>query len=186
MKAKLLAPEFAYDGTQLRSLFAYLEHGLLGDSAVAWIGACDIDFAHMVDGEDLREQAAIRGGRMLHFIFEIFDRDLFAGVSLQRLFASIAKDLIEERAPHVRLRRSGDDLYQGERKLSISIATRSPVSTLVHFAMNVANAGTPVPTCALEEDFGLSAREVAEELLRRVSAEYGSILEATRKVRPVG
>lgn len=185
MKTLWLDQEFAYDGTQLRSLFAYLGHGVLGDSVVAWSGACRISFDHMVDGEDLREQAEIRGSRMLHLIFELFDRDLFAGVAVQRLTASIAKDLIEERAKDVRLKREGDDLYWNGKKLSISIATRSPVSTLVHFAMNLANAGTPVPTCALEEDFGLSAKDFAAELLRRLAAEYESVLAATRKVRPV-
>lgn len=185
MKTLFLQEEFTYDGTQLRSLFAYLGHGLLGDSVVAWRGGCEISFDHMVDGEDLREQAAIRGSRMLHLIFEIFDRDLFAGVALQRLTASIAKDLIEEKAKDIRLKREGDDLYWNGKKLSISIATRSPVSTMVHFAMNLSNAGTPVPTCALEEDFGLETKNFASELLRRLESEYESILDATRKVRPV-
>jgi hypothetical protein len=189
MKPLFLKNEFAYDGTQLKPLFAYLEHGLLGNSAVAWVGPCDISFDHMVDGEDLREGSAIRGSRMLHFIVEIFDRDLFAGVALQRVMASLARDVIEAKAERrlagQRLRREGDDLYLVERKLSISIATRSGVSTLMHFAMNVENAGTPVATCALKDDFGLDVLEVATELLKNFATEFNSILQATQKVRPV-
>ncbi|MBX2986674.1 MAG: DUF366 family protein [Bdellovibrionaceae bacterium] len=189
MKTLWIEKNFPYDGTQLRSLYAYLDHGLLGDSTVAWEGACRIDFAHMVDGEDLLQKAEIRGGGMLHFIIEIFDRDLFAGVCVQRLMASLAKDLLQEHGagqPWAReLRRDGDDIYWGGKKLSISIATRSPVSTLVHFAMNVVNAGTPVATCALRDDFGLDPKPFAAELLQRLSAEYDSIFTATRKVRPV-
>lgn len=189
MKVLFLKNEFAYDGTQLKPLFAYLDHGLLGNSAVAWVGACDISFDHMVDGEDLREGAAIRGSKMLHFIVEVFDRDLFAGVALQRIMASLAKDLIESKAAAKlgakRLRREGDDIYLDDRKLSISIATRSGVSTLMHFAMNVENAGTPVPTSALKDDFELSASDVATELLAAFSKEFTSIMQATQKVRPV-
>lgn len=188
MKTRYLEKAFAYDGTQLRPLFAYLDHGVHGDSMIAWTGPCDVSFAHMIDGEDLREKSAIRGGEMLHFIAEIFDRELFAGVALQRLTASIVADVLRERAAAklagVALRRDGDDVFWGDRKFSISIASRSAVSVQVHFAVNVRNEGTPVPTCALE-DFGLDARTFGEEILKRVSAEYDSILAATRKVRPL-
>lgn len=185
MKTKYLDQSFAYDGTQLRPLFAYLDHGLLGDSVIAWAGPCDVSFDHMIDGEDLREKSAIRGGKMLHFIAEIFDRDLFAGVALQRLTASLAIDVLRDLAPSATLRREGDDIYSGTKKLSISIASRSSVSVQVHFAVNIENTGTPVPTCALS-DFKVDARAFGEKLLSKISAEYVSISEATRKVRPLG
>lgn len=183
MKSKWIESSETYDGTQLHSLFAYLKHGLMGDSVVSWAGPCDVSFEHMVDGEDLLARSAIRGSRMLHFIFEIFDRDLAGGVLLQRLFAAIVKDAIEETAK-ISLIRQGDDLYWDSRKLSISIATRSPNSVMVHFAMNIDNAGTPVPTCALSE-WGLQPQSLALELMSRVSAEYDSILQATYKVKSV-
>lgn len=190
MKTLWIQSTAAYDGTQLDPLVNYLKHGLMGDSMVAWVGPCEVSFDHMVDGEDLREQAAIRGSRMLHFVMEVFDRDLFAGVACQRIMASLAKDLVTEKAGarlgKETLRREGDDLYWGSKKLSISIATKSPNSTLMHFAMNVSNEGTPVPTCALKDDFGLDEKEVAAELLSRFQREYESILQATWKVKTLG
>ena len=190
MKTKWLSKEETYDGTQLEPLRNYLSHGLLGNSIVAWVGPCQISFDHMVDGEDLREQAAIQGDRMLHFVMEIFDRDLFAGVACQRVFASLAKDIIESRVRQSKLgfilHREGDDLYWEGRKLSISIATRSVNSILMHFAMNLTNKGTPVPTCALTDDFGLTAEDIAQNLLSSFAKEYLSILEATWKVKTVG
>ena len=109
----------------------------------------------MVDGEDLLAKAEIRGDEMLHFIIEIFDRDLFSGVALQRLFASIVTDHLNIAGINglggKELHRKGDDIYLEHKKLSISIATKSPVSTMVHFAMNVTNKGTPVPTLSLED-----------------------------------
>jgi uncharacterized protein len=185
MITKWIEKESHYDGTQLRPLFAYLSEGILGDSVVAWRGSCDVNFAHMIDGEDLLLRSEIRGSDMIHFIIEVFDQKLMTGVALQRLFASHLKEVMNEVLPAGQeLVRDGDDLYFGEKKLSISIATVSHVSTLIHFAYNVSNAGTPVTTCACE-DWDLDPRKVAEELMSRFATEFASIKRATQKVRPV-
>lgn len=183
MKTQFIDESFKYDGTQLRPLFAYLQYQILGNSVVSWIGPCDIPIEHMVDGEDLLAGAEIRGQEMLHFIFEIFDRELVTGVFLQRLFASLVRDQIEAKTGKS-LRRSGDDLYWDDRKLSISIATKSTNSVMVHFAMNVVNDGTPVATCSLQ-DLKLEPKAFALDLLSLVSEEYENILEASYKVRSV-
>lgn len=186
MKSRFLTDEFEYDGTQLVSLWNYLQHKILGDSIVAWVGPCNISFEHMVDGEDLLQQATIAGDRMLHFIIEKFDSALLAAVSIQRLFACIVLENLREMAPDnelvQKIDRRGDDLFLQDRKLSISIATQSPVSSLIHFAVNVENSGTPVPTFALE-DLEIEPQELAMRVQLRFCAEMESIVEATRKVR---
>lgn len=182
MKSKFLEITEKYDGAQLVSLRNYLQHGLLGDSIVAWIGACDVSLDHMVDGEDLVVDARIAGDRMLHFIVEKFDVSLFAAVGLQRLLAAIVMDLLREKYAGAGLVRDGDDIYLGERKLSISIATQSPVSSLIHFAVNVTNAGTPVKTLCLE-DLGVEPRAFALRVMEKFSAEVESIHQATMKVK---
>lgn len=188
MESLFIDKKFAYDGSQLRSLFAYLEHGILGPSIVSWVGPCSIPFSHMVDGEDLLEQAVIQGDEMLHFIIEIFDRDLFSGVALQRLFASISKDYVQAHGAGLLqgkiLRRDGDDIYLDNKKLSISIASKSPVSVMVHFAMNVTNKGTPVETLSFE-DLHLQPRQTSEAIMELFKKEYSSIVIATQKVRPL-
>lgn len=182
MQTRFLDTNLKYDGTQLRSLFAYMNLGLMGDSIVSWIGPCDIPFEHMLDGEDLRDQSAIRGDWMLHFIVEKFEVSLFSAVSLQRILATLATDLIRLANPKD-LKRSGDDIFVGDRKLSISIATVSPTSTLVHFAVNVKNTGTPVATISLE-DLEIDPRQFANDLMKTFANEVESIAQATRKVRP--
>jgi uncharacterized protein len=184
MKSFWFEKPFKYDGSQLHSLFAYLELGLLGDSIVAWRGPCDVSLDKMVDGEDFREKQKICGSDMVHFIIEKFPANLHSAVAMQRVLASIVKDIVEEQAPAVRLVRDGDDLYWGKitpRKFSISIATVSPTSSLIHYAVNVANEGTPVPTCALE-DFSIEPQDFANEVLKRFSLEAASIEAATQKV----
>jgi hypothetical protein len=191
MKSHFIQNEFAYDGSQLRSLFAYLGHGIQGTSIISWIGACDISNEHMIDGEDLLAGETIAGARMVHFIIERFETQLFGAVALQRLMASIVMDICRE---HVGagasgsaemasiFRREGDDVYFGDGKLSISIATLTPISALIHFAVNVNNDGTPVKTAALS-DFGFDAETFAHRVMGHVVREVESIEIATVKVR---
>lgn len=183
MKTFFDANILKYDGTQLAPLRNYLQFGLLGDSVVSWVGPCEISFAHMMDGEDLREKSPICGSKMLHLVFEIFDASLIAGVCLQRLTADLARALIAEKTKQkFLLTRKGDDLYDGQKKLSISIAIKSVNSVLIHFAMNISNEGTPVETCCLQ-DFSLSEKDFAIDLMKKISEEWISIREATWKVR---
>ncbi|GIL17855.1 MAG: hypothetical protein BroJett040_16060 [Oligoflexia bacterium] len=185
IKTKWIDDVIKYDGTQLKSLYAYLQHGILGNSVIAWRGPCEIDFDHMVDGEDLLDQSQICGDDMVHFIFELFDQSLFSAVNLQRLFASSVKDVISEMTKgKIQLRREGDDLYLEKKKFSISIAARSPNSVMIHFAVNIVTDGTPVPTVCLE-DFEINPQNFAKLCLEKVEVELNSIFEATWKVRSV-
>lgn len=186
MKSLFVQNEFPYDGTQLKSLFGYLEHGIQGDSVVSWVGPCSVSFDHMIDGEDLLAGARIEGDRMVHFIVERFHESISSAVALQRLFAAICLDILREHVddPEVaaQLRRDGDDLYFGPGKLSISIATVSPVSALIHFAVNVTNEGTPVRTASLD-DLDFDPQDFARKAMKKLTEEVTSIDEATVKVR---
>jgi hypothetical protein len=188
MQKHILNQKMTYDGTQLQPLYTYLNFGVMGDSVLAFVGPCQISFQHMIDGEDLRQSAKICGDEMVHFIFEIFDRELVTGVFLQRLFASIIRDVLIQLRPemiHKKIIRDGDDLFVDGRKLSISIASKSAVSVMVHFAVNVVNEGTPVPTACLSE-FQISVEHFIDLSLEKIQNEYRSILEARQKVRPLG
>lgn len=157
-----------------------MNHGLQGDSMIAFEGPCDVSFEHMVDGEDLLAQSAIRGGHMLHFILEEFDASLELAVTRQRLLAAMARDLVSELSGE-KIEREGDDLYWKGGKLSISIATVSPVSALIHFAVNVTNENTPVKTAALN-DLKITPRHFAESLCTRFAKEVETIKQACTKV----
>lgn len=190
MKSRFIDQQFMYDGSQLKSLFAYLNYGLEGDSVLAWQGSCNIPFEKMIDGEDILAKSAICGENMLHFIAELYGVTLGHAVALQRLLAALAADTVRELTENAKLscgtivlRREGDDLYFGERKFSISIATVSPVSAMIHFAVNVDNRGTPVPTVSLS-DFEVPVHAFAEKLLEKFANEVETIGRATRKVRP--
>ncbi|MBN8536626.1 MAG: DUF366 family protein [Deltaproteobacteria bacterium] len=186
MKTKWINKIIKYDGSQLRPLFAYENFNILGNSVLAWLGPCEIPFSNMKDLEDVLAVSPIRGGFMLHFIVEIFHQNLFSGVILQRLFASIVKDEIMEmlavKKSKYKLFRDGDDIYSLDRKLSISIASQSVLSTQIHFAVNVTNEGTPVKTLCLE-DLKIEPEVLAKKVLKKFQTEFDTIMEATMKVR---
>lgn len=186
MKTLFIEKPLKYDGAQLRSLFAYSEFGILGTSVIAFEGACDVQ-EHMVDLEDVRAGALIQGAKMLHLIIEIFDSNhsLAHGVSFQRLVTATAMEVMLKLNATLgsRLHRQGDDVYlDGDKKMSISIATKSPVSILIHWAINLTNEGTPVKTACLH-DAGIDSKVFRERLLSQVSQEHASIIEATQKVQ---
>ncbi len=184
MKNLFISRKMKYTGDQLSPLFAYMNFDLAGDSIISWTGACDVSFEHMVDGEDLKVSSLIKADKMLHFIVEVFDRELFSAVLLQRIFASIAKDIIETLNPSVKLVRDGDDLFYKNGKLSISIASRSVMSCQVHFALNISNSGTPVKTSCLE-DLKIKPEQFSKLMMKKFIEEYESVRFATQKVRPL-
>ena len=140
----------------------------------------------MADLEDLLSGPGISAEDMVHFLVEVFDDgDLLRAVYRQRLLTALAFDTLRALAPSADLRRVGDDLFVDGGKLSISIATRSLVSTLTHFAVNVSNAGTPVDTAALE-DLGVDPKVFGETLLAALVEEDQSIRDARAKVRAKG
>lgn len=179
-----------YDGTQLAPHWIYRSFGLMGDAAVSFRGECEVKLTEMVDLEDVRANAPIYSREMLHFILEFFDNDLEKAVYRQRLLITTIKESLERR--DLVARRSGDDLFlkradNTNGKLSVSIATASPVSTLIHTGLNIVSEGTPVPTIGLH-DLGIRDKEVqalAVEVLGRYAEEVSDIWLARCKVRPV-
>ena len=181
----LFVPEtIDYDGSQIRSLWAYRRCGVEGDSIVAFIGGCDIPAENIVDVQDLRAGSKIFSRKMLHFIVEHFDRDLEKAVLRQRLLAAIARDALLGRCPQCALRRKGDDLFIDDAKLSISVATLTSVSSKIHLGLNIDSKGAPVKAAGLG-DLGVDAKEYAHEVLQAYSEEMAGIYRARTKVRGV-
>lgn len=182
MRAKYIKNEaLTYDGSQLHSLYALKEHGIQGDSAVAFLGPCDVAVERMVDVVDVLHNDKIFSHNMLHFIVEMFGVDLRTMVYVQRLLVCI---LYEVLLPCPGIRRDGDDLYIKDQKLTVSIATASPVSSLVHLGVNVRSDGTPVKTIGLA-DLGRIPYSVGGRVLRNLVQEIQEIELACCKVEGV-
>ena len=185
LKTRWLPRPLAYDGAALAPLWAYRTLGIRGPSAVAFAGPCDVPLARLVDQEDVRRRAPIASRLMLHLIAEDFSGDLEGAVWRQRLLTAIALDLLRARPRTTRIRRDGDDLYDGRAKLSVSIATVTPVSTKIHFGINIESKGTPVKTRGLA-DYGIPVPPFAKSLLQAYAREWSEVQEARFKVRAYG
>ena len=184
MKTLFCEKEILYDGSQIHSLWAYREFGLLGDGIVAFAGGCDVSPEYMVDLEDLRAGDAIFSRKMLHFIVEHFDSSLELAILRQRLLAAILLERIRHKdtAACAGIIRKGDDLYDGDAKLSVSIATINPVSTKIHFGINIDAEGAPVKAGGLN-DYGIDAEPFAEAVMLDYKEEMRSAREVRCRVR---
>lgn len=185
MKSKLVSQAIKYDGRQLCSLWAFRNFDLQGDSIIAFRGPCHVALTEMVDLADVKEEAHIYSEEMLHFIIEHFELDLEKAVTRQRLLVAIIKEQLEKQNDQIRLERRGDDLYWGERKLSVSIATLSPVSTLIHLGLNIISDNTPVLTVSLKELGVNSIENFADLIAESYKKEIIDIQLARCKVRGV-
>jgi len=120
---------------------------------------------------------------MLHFIIEHFDRDLEKAVLRQRLLISIIVELLNVMG--YKPVRDGDDIFIDDAKLSVSIATLSPVSSLIHVGLNIIGQGAPVKAIGLEEIGINNIGEFAQKVLFAYQNEIQSIHLACCKVRGV-
>lgn len=183
LRTQFIEEILAYTGEQLHSLWIYQFFNLVGDSAVAFIGPCDVQPRYMRDIEDLKAGSRIYSENMLHFIIEHFDHDLEKTVLRQWLFMAVMTEQLNRRLGEPRIRREGSDLYDGDRKLTVSVASASPVSGLIHAGINISSRNTPVPARGLE-DAGIAPREFARDMLAAYAAECADADKARCKVRP--
>jgi hypothetical protein len=184
VKTEFARERIDYSGKELRSRWLMERFGLVGDSIVAFAGSCSVKGEDLVDREDFMLGNTVEGDLMLHFIAEIFGVGLPGIVFAQRLLCTIVRGLIDGACGKATVERSGDDLYVGEGKLSVSVATASAVSGLIHLGLNITTKGVPVKAAGLA-DLGIDYKWLAHEVLSRFAEEIDTCLDAAGKVRPV-
>ena len=184
MKTKFIEEEIKYIGSQLSPHWIYKNFKLQGDAIVAFVGECEVKLTEMVDLEDVINNEPIYSKYMLSFITEQFGIGLTEGVFRQRLLICIIKELLEKRGVFVV--RQGDDLMINGRKLSVSIATKSITSILIHTGLNILSEGAPVAASGLKSELGIEdIKAFAVEVMEKYSEEIEDIILAGTKVRGV-
>lgn len=183
MNTLFIDKEIKYTGKELSPHWIYRNFNLQGDSIVAFIGEVEVNLSEMVDIEDVINNEPIYSKSMLNFIIEQYNLPLEQMVWAQRLFISIIKEVIEEY--NVKVIRKGDDLFYDNRKLSVSIATKSITSCLIHTALNIIKEGAPIKASDLREMGIENIKEFANKILEKYKNEAESIKLATYKVRGI-
>ena len=184
MKTILTKENIKYEGWQLQPHWIYKNFKIQGDAIVAFKGECEVKLTEMVDIEDVINNEPIYSKNMLSFITEQFNINLVEGVFRQRLLICIIKEALEKRG--IKVTRNGDDLFVDNKKLTVSIATKSLTSVLIHTGINIDSNGAPVKACGLESDLGIKDIDgFAKEIMTRYAEEIDDIIMASAKVRGV-
>lgn len=184
MKTLFINDKIKYEGWQLCTHWIYKNFKIQGDATVAFAGECDVKLTEMVDIEDVINNEPIYSKSMLSFISEQFNVGLVEGVFRQRLLICIIKEALEKRG--FKITRSGDDLFFEDKKLTVSIATKSATSILIHTGINILSDGAPVKASGLTSEMDIKDIEtLAREILNKYAEEVGDIIMASTKVRGV-
>ena len=184
MKTLFTDNEIKYIGSQLQPHWIYKNFNIQGDAIVAFCGECDVRLSEMVDIEDVINNEPIYSKYMLSFITEQFNVELVEGVFRQRKLICVIKEALENRGFTVK--RDGDDLFINNKKLSVSIATKSLTSVLIHTGLNILSDDAPIPVSALKSDLNIEdVKGFALEIMEKYSQEIENIKLASTKVRGV-
>jgi hypothetical protein len=177
-----------YDGSQLSSHWIFRNYHVLGDALLVFRGPCAVSEEKMVDLEDVLRKEKIKSSDMLHFLVEIFGDELEKGVLWQRFLVVHLLEVLQKEALGEVFQREGDDIYLirgGEKKkLTISIATKSPVSILIHLGVNIDAKGAPVPAVGLN-DLKIAPFSLARKVSQNFKSEFESVKKDALKVKPV-
>jgi hypothetical protein len=191
MKTFFLAKKISYTGAELSPHWISAHTQEFSSALVAFCGPCQVATAELVDLEDARANSSIVAKEMLHFLGEDFQASLAEAVVRQRLLVALFLEELRERLPAElakKFYRDGDDIYYrdagGERKLTVSIATATAVSTLLHFGVNIDASGAPVAAVGLNEFSQIQVDELARAVLQRWQKECDSMHQARCKVLP--
>ncbi len=191
MESLFIKDEIKYIGSQLSPHWIYKNFHILGDAIVSFTGEMDVKITEMVDIEDVISNSPIYSKKMVSFIIEQFGISLSECVLRQRfLICIIIEELRKILGDKFKIRRSGDDIFVNidgkDRKLSVSIATKSTTSGLIHTGLNIDPEGAPVDACGLSTHLGITnIEEFAKNVMKRYIEEDKEIFEATCKVRGV-
>jgi len=191
MKSLFIDDEIKYVGSQLAPHWIYKNFHILGDAIVAFEGEMDVKITEMVDIDDVISDSPIYSKRMVSFILEHFGISLSECVLRQRfLICIIIEELRKVLGNKFNISRNGDDIFveiEGQnKKLSVSIATKSITSGLIHTGLNIDPTGAPVQACGLTTDLGITDIKLfAKNVMKRYIEESNEIFEATCKVRGV-
>jgi len=187
MQSIFIKKEMAYKGKELSPHWIYRNFNIIGDAIVSFLGECEVKLDDMVDISDVISNSPIYSRKMLHFIVESFNIELIEGILRQRLLVNIARDEICACLPNsVNISRHGDDLFYNDSKLSVSIATKSPTSVLIHLGINIDAEGAPVKACGLTSELKIeNIEKIADNIMKKYVAECEEIIRASCKVRGV-
>ena len=163
--------------------WALLEYDLKGDSIVVSRGMLRIEHKYLIDLMDRKRGITLPDGEMLHFIIEHFGDDLEKGILRQSILIGIACNKISHRIKGKRILRWGDDIFDEDRRITLTSATITLVSSKIHLGIcirsdeNTGFVGT--------EELGIDADELGEVICNQYMADMKRLAEKCWRMRPI-
>jgi len=157
-----------------------LKFDLSGDSIVGFIGPCQILPEYVTDLREPRTKRQPGSGRMLHLVAEHFGCDLLKTLLYQRLLLGIAKDKLNHRLGGDVLQIWGDDICDGNKRVTVSSATVNTLSGKIHLGINV-----EASEAKGLKDYDLNPKELGEVIMDQYRLEVFRInqkLSTTKSV----
>lgn len=183
MHTKFIEKNIKYSGEELAPHWIYKNFHLQGDAIIAFCGECEVKLTEMVDIEDVINNEPIYSKNMLSFIIEHFNIGLIEGVIRQRLLICIIKEVLEKHLDkNYSIHRNGDDIFIEGKKLSVSIATKSITSVLIHVGLNIDPSGAPIDAIGLDYLKVFNIKGFANEIMVKYTQEINDIILASTKV----
>ena len=174
-----------YNGSQLHHALAYERANELGETICYFRGGVSVK-EHLVDLEDSLANDFIESEEMWNFIIEIPEATITETVVWQRLFISMCIEDLKNSCKDLTITRNGDDIMVNDSKLSVSIATLSQFSGLIHVGINIeVGSACPVKAVGLFDIFKDREPYCSTFGYRMASTferEYNDIKKATFKV----
>lgn len=185
-----------YDGSQLRPFYPYEMSQERGDGIVAFVGPMCLSPKEMIDMEDVLSNDRIWSPSAINFIIELFHINIETCVLYQRAFMqTIVDDMLAEGhkgklySSIQSITLEGDDIMvhdgEGLKKASVSIASVSHISGLMHVGLNLeVDDNIPVPAIGLKNIYQkFNTTFWIENIMSQFEAKIDSIRNATVKVK---
>ena len=184
MKFLFVQEKIKFTGEQLLSHWAYKNYDLLGDSIVSFIGSCEIEQKYLVSLDHFKKKSSIYSENMLHFVIEHFDLDLEKAILRQKLLVAIVKDKLNHRLGSDVFQRWGNDIYDGDAKLTVSTVVETPVSTKIHMGINISAKSVPAKAKGLDE-YSIDPLDIAQSVMDQYRLDMRRISERIAKSRKI-
>ncbi|MCE7742440.1 MAG: DUF366 family protein [Candidatus Heimdallarchaeota archaeon] len=184
-----------YDGSQLANRYTTEKYGVFGETILIFRGGMKLSPEEMVDIKDIVREShlnkiLISSDDSLHFIIEEFDiqpPNMELEYYRLQVLAQIVIEVLKNEG--IELIRKGTDMYVGDRKLNVAIASTGVSSSKIHLGINIAGTGFPSHVNAIGLlELGIEQKDVkniAMEIAERYSNEISKIKEDVSKTRPI-
>ncbi|MHA1259819.1 MAG: DUF366 family protein [Candidatus Heimdallarchaeaceae archaeon] len=187
--------QITYNGVQISAHYVAEKYNIIGNSILVFRGPMRLTKEDMLDLKDIIREGhlndvLISSDDSLHIIIEEFDLQPpnieLEYYRLRLLTQLVIEELDKKKIPVIR---KGSDIYFGNKKLNVGIATIGIASAKIHFGLNIKNTGFPshVNATGLME-MGFKEEEIKDwilEIIEKYIDEVNAIKEDIVKTRPI-